>query len=811
MSDDRLEKALEAMKNEDASPGQIEEARANVWQRLESHGLEACAEFQPAFQDYLDGNLADNRRVLMEDHLSRCTRCRTQLAGLKGEHVVVAMPQRPTAWLPQWGKWALAAGLVLMAIYLGRGRIDQWFAPGGPRATLASLDGGLYRVPQGVLLPGAGVGEGEVVRTGPGARAMLRLDDGSMIDMNERTELFLSATWSGRTIHLQRGDIVVQAAKQRRGHLRVQTRDSIASVKGTVFAVSSGLQGTLVSVVEGSVAVARAGSDEVVVSPGGQAASDPALMSSVQEAVSWSPDAQTYIALLESLAKIDRQLAELPGPALRTEPRLLKCLTPNAVVYGAIPNLGGTISQTMALVEQQAAESSVFRAWWNSTTAQELKLIVDRIQKVTPLLGDEVVFVFAQSAPDASKPIPILLAEVQPGKRAELASALDALRGQTAEIPLPYSLNDMFLVISDSQADLQWAVSHLGQGAATSFAEAIAARYQRGAGWLIGMDLTIISALASDVPKELSGSGQLKHVFFEQRTVRGVEQNEVTLTFRGSRMGMASWLASGGSGGAAEYLSADASFAAYVSTREPGQLFDELMGLANMQSSGTAGLSQAESKLGANFARDLAAAFGTESALGFEGLSTSGPVWMLAVLVNDPATIDASVRKLVELYNAEVAAADESKRITVEQETVDGRLWTTLKPGILPVTVTWTYDRGYLVAGSDRGVAGRAIATRNGGSPLVWSPTFQQQLPSSTGLHPSGFVWLNTKGAFQSLASLLQNQAAQKLFAERDPILTVFNGTADQIHSASRIRLSGLIIDLMRLGSLGGARSGFFQ
>ena len=70
------------------------------------------------------------------------------------------------------------------------------------------------------------------------------------------------------------------AAKQRRGHLRVLTRDSIASVKGTVFAVSAGLGGSVVSVVEGSVAVSQPGR-EVLLSPGQQAASNPALASSV--------------------------------------------------------------------------------------------------------------------------------------------------------------------------------------------------------------------------------------------------------------------------------------------------------------------------------------------------------------------------------------------------------------------------------------------------------------------------------------------------------------------------------------------------
>ena len=219
---------------------------------------------------------------------------------------------------------------------------------------------------------------------------MLRLADGSMVDVNERTELFVTAAWSGQAIHLQRGDIIVKAAKQRRGHLRVLTRDSIASVKGTVFAVSAGMGGSVVSVVEGSVAVNQPGK-EVLLSPGQQAASMPALASSVANAVSWSPDAESYLELLTSLVKIERELANFPAE-LRTNSTLLSYLPAGAVVYGAIPNPGLTIGRALSLAEEQSGQNATFGAWWNSETGQLLKQMTDRVQTVNQLLGDEIVF-----------------------------------------------------------------------------------------------------------------------------------------------------------------------------------------------------------------------------------------------------------------------------------------------------------------------------------------------------------------------------------------------------------------------------------
>jgi hypothetical protein len=69
-------------------------------------------------------------------------------------------------------------------------------------------------------------------------------------------------------------------------------------------------------------------------------------------------------------------------------------------------------------------------------------------------------------------------------------------------------------------------------------------------------------------------------------------------------------------------------------------------------------------------------------------------------------------------------------------------------------------------------------------------------------------VWLNTKGALEMFSMLAPNPAATSLLAERDPMLVVFDVKPEQIHAASRTRLSGVILDMMVLESLSGTREG---
>jgi len=799
------------MKNENVDAATLEAARARVWENMTNPASVTCGEFRQDLHAYLRKELSDGRRLLVEDHLSRCPGCRTRIAEMKGERTVVAMPVRSSSRWLRWGAMAAAAAVLFAFLYLGRDAIDGMMAPGGPRATVVSAERGLYRLPVGSLEAGAAIGEHDSVRTGPGAHAVLRLADGSMVDVNERTELFVTAAWSGQAIHLQRGDIIVKAAKQRRGHLRVLTRDSIASVKGTVFAVSAGMGGSVVSVVEGSVAVNQPGR-EVLLKPGQQAASIPALASSVATAVSWSPDAESYLELLRSFVQIERELANFPAE-LRTKSALLSYVPAGTVVYGTVPNPGLTIDRALSLAEEQSAQNAAFGAWWNSDTGRLLRQMTDRVQSVNSLLGDEIVFCAslpALSGIDVA--VPIVMARVQAGKKAELSSALEGLFAAAGESPASYSVSDDLMVVSNSPAHLTWALAHVAQGAVSPFAAAIGERYRRGVGWLVGMDAPPLVTMASgdDAPPiKLAGLIGMKYIFLEQRAPAGGVENEVTFAFQDVRTGMASWLADAGSGGAAEYIPAEALVAGYVSTREPLQLFEEFTAqITRLEPDFERGLASMDEKFGVGFVKNLTAALGTEAALALTGLSVSGPTWVVATVANNPAVIDDSLHKLVETFNAELGPDDQGKRLVLSQESVGGRSWSTIKPGGVPIGITWTYDRGYMVAASDRGVAERAIATRDGGSPLVWSPEFLGQLPSSAGLHPSAFAWLNPKGALGILSTLTTNPAVSELVGGREPILMVFDGTPEQIHAASRTRISGVIMDLMMMQNLSPATVG---
>ncbi|MBK9166428.1 MAG: FecR domain-containing protein [Bryobacterales bacterium] len=810
MTDERFDELLKEMRHEGGTAGDSAGARERVWRKLAGSTSIACGEFRPQLGDYLAGRLTASRRLLADDHLGRCADCRRALAEAKGERKVIAMPElRPTRW-PNWARGAVAAGVLLAVTYLGSDRIDSALAPSGPRATVVSVAGNLQKLPTGALQPGATLLEGDVVRTTADSRAVLQLADGSRVEMNQRTEIAVQGAWSGNTIQLDRGDIIVEAAGQRRGRLRVATRDSVASVKGTIFAVSSGTAGSLVSVVEGSVEVSKPGSTGLVAA-GKQAATSRALEQvSISQAISWSDEKEKYFSLLAGLVDIEKQLAAMPGPAARTEAKLLPYLPADTLVYFAIPNLDGTIREALRLMDQRARENETLNEWWSSERGQRLRDMLYRIQAITPLLGAEVVFVVnvEVDATGNREPAALLMAHIQPDRQDSLRDAIARLmEGQDHTIP--YRISQDLLLISGSETHLEKMAARLGGGASSPFAAEIASRYERGVSWLAAIDTTAFGAAARQgTPSRLLGLSGMRYLLFEQGSGGSRDELDVTLSFEGARTGMASWLAAPGSAGSAEYISSEAIAAFSGSTRDPRQAFDEMLAVAGEDGPLLADLRQFEAGTGIDIGADIASSLGTDFSFVIERATLPAPGWVAVLEVMNPGALDDSARRLVDAFNRRLPPDQASRQGTLSRETVDGRTWMTLRSAGTPASLYWTYDRGYLIASMDRALAIRAIAIRDAGSSLKRSAEFRQWFPVNAGLHNSGFLWFNANGVVGELASLTRSPAVARLLDSRDPVLVVVDGETERIHAASRTRLTKLLLDLMLVHGAANEQSG---
>jgi hypothetical protein len=214
----------------------------------------------------------------------------------------------------------------------------------------------------------------------------LRLMDGSTVEVNERSVVGVGARGRNMTVALENGAVIVQAAKRTSGHLYVKTPDCRVAVTGTVFSVNSGLKGSRVAVLQGTVHVLHAGIDTLATAGDQVTTSDNLSPEPVPDQIAWSHDRDKYLVLLAQFVALRQQIEQIPFPQPRYSSDLLGRVPANTTLYISVPNLGDFLSEANQTFHDQLKQSPALQEWWNSghgSNTADLDALVEKIHQMS--------------------------------------------------------------------------------------------------------------------------------------------------------------------------------------------------------------------------------------------------------------------------------------------------------------------------------------------------------------------------------------------------------------------------------------------
>ncbi|HJW99536.1 MAG TPA: FecR domain-containing protein, partial [Terriglobales bacterium] len=688
-----LNQAIAAVRDDQPDTQAVEAATANAWQRISQEiGIEAtvaplnriegCADVQRLLPDFEAHRLSAARSMLVADHLRECAACRVLAKTHKSGGSVLPWRRdsvmRPRHW--SFGQYALAASVLIAAVLgIAIGRSD-FLAPSGYRAALQSVDGVLYRVDasgEHRAEVGDEFKEGESVRTALGSRAILRLRDGSLVEMNGRSELYVSVGWRNATVNLSRGIVIVQAAKRRSGHLYVKTADARVAVTGTIFSVNSGIKGSRVSVIEGTVQVAQA-AGEAVLQAGDQVTTSTSMGEvPVRDEISWSQNRDKYLALLAEFSKLQRNFESIKLPDLRYDSNLLNFVPEGTVVYAGVPNYGEALEQANQLFQQQLSQSEVLREWWQQRgpgrqqNGADFNKVIGIIHGLSSYLGNEIVFTASTvNGPHANV---VAMAEIaKSGLRGFLENQMNESQSpDRIHLLSPETLagttqgdgRDMYVLITSKfvaaspdvsmlvDVNQRWTSGEPSGFKTGDFGERIASEYSSGTGLLVAVNL---GKMASDHAVmmqadrrqgllEASGFAKAKYIIAQRKDYSGKTSNTAEISFNGPRTGVASWLAAPTTIGALDYITPNAAAVGAFVSKTPAAMVDDLVQICTRGNPDAANSwARVQAELNLDIRNDLAASLGGEAALALDGPLLPVPSWKLIVEVNDPSKLQYS-------------------------------------------------------------------------------------------------------------------------------------------------------------------------
>jgi len=845
-NDDRrpsLDAIVDAIRRDEPSHAEIETAAGRVREALgfdapavagSTLHIESCAGFQALIPDFLAGRLEHSAMVLVEDHSRECIPCRRALIAARTPKAdpAVAETRRRTPVLA-WAATAAAAAIVVVAGYTAWQVLPGFAA--APKLKVMRVEGALVQLRRGEIVPlaaGMTVSAADPVRTGRDSGAVLQMDDGSRIELRDRTELSVRRQRRGSTVALGNGSIIVEASPQGSGHLDVRTDDCLVSVKGTIFAVNRGTKGSRVSVVEGSVRVDTGGSERTL-RPGEQVASTEAVAAvPVEQEIAWSLDAPRYGQLLKELAALRQSLvARVPNPKLRYSSTLLDRVPADTVLYAAIPNLTDALVEARAVVLERVAASPQLQAWWNqnmnSPEAQkEFDQAFEHARALGSQLGDEIVITLSLG-PDGKPFGPSIRANVKDPDG--FRRLLDEHMGTVAhDVAVAFDGPVVTLGPRPDPSAVRVAPAGVLTG---TFHDKIAGAYADGATWVFGVDLkTILAAERIAHPDQTRGSAVLDragildahYIIASRADEASAATNRAEITFDRARRGLAAWLETPAPLGALDFVSPDATLAAAAVIRRPElMLADALSWLAPEATGIGAPMPEADQQQILDDLRDLAGALEGDVAVAIDGPILPTPSWKIAIGVSDPARAQAAVERLVGLINDGTARAGTAARIVLATEDAGNRIDRVLRftGGTTGESyeVHYTFGDGYLVAAPTRALLDLTLEQHANGYRLSGSPAFTEILPKDGHVDVSALFWRHTGPALDPILSKVsaavapsaRSQIAQLLGGDRPSVMTAY-ADGDRILIASHDEaglgaMIGTIVSLNTLSRLEGA------
>ncbi|MCP3964100.1 MAG: hypothetical protein GY719_40235 [bacterium] len=863
--DSMLDRAAAQIEGNRPDAEQVKAAADRVWSRLaadsagaaaqaaEIDEIRGCDDYQALIPAYLEGALPEARKLLFEDHSRECVPCRRALkTAREGAPAPVREWQETDATpVSPWRStrnWAIAAALIA-GIGLAQFVVREMLPFGsGTSATVQTVDGDLFRIAATSHLPiteGTTIAEGEMIRTGREGSAVVRLNDGSLVEVRQRSELRIEENRRGTTIELERGSVIVQAAKQRERHLFVATEDCLVSVTGTIFSVNHGTKGSRVSVIEGEVRVAHSG-DETVLQPGQQVATDVHLDKiTVGDEIAWSRDAEHYLTLLEDYSQLRRDLQQnVARPGLRYSSRLLDLAPDSTVFYAAVPNLGETISQTHDLIQERIDDSQVLAEWWHSHGAEfspHIDEMVGRLSEFGEFLGDELAVAgYASGTGEFGGPLAMAEIVDSAGLKDFIERQIDEFGGTDVDGELvwvedPFAApggGELYLWLADSLAVASPDAEQIARVAGivlngddnpftdTEFHAAIAQLYEEGAEILVAADLegvvatTMAAESTEDVQRfERLGFLDARHLLLEQKQLGAKTHHRASLSFSEARSGVASWLASPAPMGALDFISPDAQIVGAAVFKDPVRLLDDIYAMVE-GAGGMGPLGDFEERHNFSLRNDVAASLGGEFAMALDGPLLPEPSWKMVVEVYDPARLQWTLEQGIAELNTHLQQEGEAT-VELVQEEVGGRTFYTLETEHL--NVHYTYVEGYMLLGANRALLDRAIRFRDSGYSITDSPDFTALLPADGRNNFSALVYQDLSGVMGAVAERLANgqlsdeqrQSLEAMQAESAPTLGYAYGEEDSIlvaASSENDMLSGMMLYMLGMKNPAGIR-----